>query len=101
MARAMGLKMLNEGFQLSVMNETEPSASDVAAFEASLRDGTAKILFYNSQVADDTTARLLDLARTNNVPVVGVTETMPANETIQSWFGKEIAAVEAALADQP
>lgn len=101
MAAAMGLKMVNEGFQLSVMNETEPSATDVAAFETSLKDGTAKILFYNSQVADDTTARLLDIAKTSNVPVVGVTETMPAGETIQSWFGKEIAAVEAALADLP
>lgn len=101
MAAAMGLDMLNEGFQLSVMNETEPSATDVAAFEASLKDGAAKILFYNSQVADDTTARLLDIARTNHVPVVGVTETMPANETIQSWFAKEIAAVEAALAERP
>lgn len=98
MAAAMGLEMLNGGFQLAVMNETEPSASDVAAFEASLKNGTAKILFYNNQVTDDTTARLLDIARTSNVAVVGVTETMPAGETIQSWFGKEIAAVQAALA---
>jgi len=98
MAAAMGLKMLNEGFQLTVMNETEPSASDVAAFEASLKGGAAKILFYNVQVTDDTTTRLLDIAKAGNITVIGVTETMPEGETIESWFGKQIAAVQAALA---
>ena len=101
MAAAMGLKMVNEGFQFAMMNETEPSASDVAAFETSLKDGTVKILFYNSQVTDDTTARLLGIAKAANVPVVGVTETEPVGETIESWFGQQVAAVRAALAGQP
>jgi zinc/manganese transport system substrate-binding protein len=101
MADAMGLTMLNETFQVAMMNETEPSPSDVAAFEDSLREGAAKILFYNSQVTDDTTIRLLDLAKAGNVPIVGVTETMPAGETIQSWFGKQVASVQVALAGQP
>jgi zinc/manganese transport system substrate-binding protein len=79
------------------MNETEPSASDVAAFEDSLKSGSVKVMFYNSQVTDDTTMRLLDLARLANVPLVGVTETMPAGQTIQSWFAAQLAAVAAAL----
>ena len=33
MAEALGLTMRNERFQLAVMNDTEPSARDVAAFE--------------------------------------------------------------------
>ena len=37
MATALGLKMRNERFQLAVMNNTEPRASDVAAFENDLR----------------------------------------------------------------
>lgn len=101
MASAMGLKMLNEGFQFATMNETEPSASDVAAFEASLRNGTAKILFYNSQVTDETTIRLLEIARASKVPVVGVSETQPAGATIEDWFGAQIATVRSALADHP
>ena len=101
MASAMGLEMLNEGFQFATMNETEPSASDVAAFEASLRNGTAKILFYNSQVTDETTIRLLEIARASKVPVVGVSETQPAGATIEDWFGAQIATVRSALADHP
>ena len=38
MAAALGLTMLNQRFQLAVMNDTEPSARDVAAFEHDLRD---------------------------------------------------------------
>src|SRR5664279_2881468 len=38
MAGALGLKMRNEKFQLAVMNDTEPSARDVAAFEQDLKD---------------------------------------------------------------
>jgi zinc/manganese transport system substrate-binding protein len=79
------------------MNDTEPAPSDVAAFEQSLKDGSAKILFYNSQVTDDTTARLLDLAKASKVPVIGVTETEPVGQTIQSWFAGQIAAVQQVL----
>jgi zinc/manganese transport system substrate-binding protein len=98
MAEAMGLKMLNDSFQIATMNDTEPSPSDVAAFENSLKDGSAKILFYNSQVTDDTTTRLLDLAKAGNVPVIGVTETEPAGQTIETWFAGQIAAVQSSLA---
>jgi len=98
MAGAMGLKMLNDDFQVATMNETEPSASAVAAFETSLKDGSAKILFYNSQVTDETTTRLLALAKAANVPVVGVTETEPAGQSIQTWFAGQIDAVRSALA---
>ncbi|WP_192248840.1 metal ABC transporter solute-binding protein, Zn/Mn family [Mesorhizobium caraganae] len=98
MAEALGLKMLNYDFQVALMNDAEPSATQVAAFENSLKDGSAKILFYNSQVTDEATTRLLDIAKQNKVTVIGVTETEPAGQTIQTWFGGQIDAVQEALA---
>ncbi|MBZ9989548.1 zinc ABC transporter substrate-binding protein [Mesorhizobium sp. BH1-1-5] len=98
MAEALGLKMLNYDFQVALMNDAEPSPTQVAAFEKSLKDGSAKILFYNSQVTDEATTRLLDIAKQNKVTVIGVTETEPAGQTIQSWFGGQIDAVQKALA---
>jgi zinc/manganese transport system substrate-binding protein len=98
MAEALGFKMLNGKFQTAVMNDAEPTPSQVIAFEKSLKDGSAKILFYNSQVTDQATERLLDIARANKVSVIGVTETMPAGQTVQGWFGEQIQAVEKALA---
>ncbi len=98
MAEALGLKMLNYDFQVALMNDAEPSATQVAAFENSLKDGSAKILFYNSQVTDEATTRLLDIAKQNKVTVIGVTETEPAGKTIQTWFGGQIDEVQKALA---
>jgi len=98
MADALGLKMLNYDFQVALMNDAEPSPTQVATFENSLKDGSAKILFYNSQVTDEATTRLLDLAKQNKVTVIGVTETEPAGQTIQTWFGGQIDAVQKALA---
>jgi zinc/manganese transport system substrate-binding protein len=98
MAEALGLKMLNYDFQVALMNDAEPSPTQVAAFENSLKDGSAKILFYNSQVTDEATTRLLDLAKQNKVTVIGVTETEPAGLTIQTWFGGQLEAVQKALA---
>lgn len=100
MAEALGFKMLNYDFQVTVMNDAEPSPTQVAAFENSLKDGSAKILFYNSQVTDEATTRLLNLAKQNKVTVIGVTETEPAGQTIQTWFGGQIESVQKALADR-
>ena len=98
MAAALGLKMRNERFQLSVMNETEPSAHDTAAMEDDLRGRKVKVFFYNNQVTDPLTDRLLKLANAANVPVVGVSETQPAGKTFAEWMLTELDATEKALA---
>lgn len=97
MIQALGLKDHNQAFQIAMMNDTEPSPQSVAGFERSLKDGTVKVLFYNSQVTDATTKRLLGIAKSHKVAVVGVTETMPAGKTIASWFTGQLAEVDHAL----
>ena len=97
MAKALGFTMLNEPFQVAVMNNTEPSASQTAGFEQSLKDGSVKILFYNSQVTDKATERLRQVAQGAHVPIVGVTETEPKGMTVQSWFTGQLGEVNQAL----
>src|SRR5450830_29772 len=98
MAEALGLTMRNQSFQLSMMNDTEPSARDVAAFENDLKEHKVKVLLYNSQVSEKLTLRLLDIAKQAKVPVVGVTETQPANVSFQDWMLSELDALDKALA---
>ena len=97
MAEALGLTMRNQSFQLSMMNDTEPSARDVAAFENDLKEHKVKVLLYNSQVSEKLTLRLLDIAKQAKVPVVGVTETQPANVSFQDWILGELDALDKAL----
>jgi len=98
MAQAIGLKMRNERFQLAVMNDTEPSASDIAAFENDLKNHKVKVMLYNSQASDPAAQRLVRIARDSNVPVVGVTETKPARENYQEWMLDQLNALDRALA---
>jgi len=98
MAQALGLKMRNERFQLAVMNDTEPSASDIAAFENDLKNHKVKVMLYNSQASDPAVQRLVGIARQSNVPVVGVTETKPAGENYQEWMLDQLNVLDRALA---
>jgi zinc/manganese transport system substrate-binding protein len=97
MATALGFKMRNERFQLAVMNNTEPSASDVAAFENDLKAHRVKLLIYNSQATDPVADRMVKIAKASNVPVVGATETEPAGKSYQGWMLSELDAVNQAL----
>ena len=98
MAAALGLTMRNERFQLSVMNDTEPSARDTAAMENDLKNGKVRVFFYNSQVTDPLTDRLLKFANAANIPVVGVSETQPAGKSFAEWMLDQLDATQKALA---
>lgn len=97
MAGALGLTMRNESFQLSIMNDTEPSARDVAAFEQDLKQHKVRVMFYNKQASSKIVQHLVELARANSIPVVGVTETAPPGLSYQDWMLDEINATEKAL----
>jgi zinc/manganese transport system substrate-binding protein len=94
---ALGMQVRNQSFQLAVMNSTEPSASDVAAFETDLKQHRVKLLVYNSQASDPAAERMVNIAKTAHIPVVGATETEPPGKTYQEWMTTELEAVERAL----
>ena len=101
MFMALGMEVRNQSFQLSVMNDTEPSASDIAAFEDDLKTRKAKLLVYNSQASNPVAARMEKLARAAHVPVVGATETEPAGKGYQGWMLGELDAIDRALPKPP
>jgi zinc/manganese transport system substrate-binding protein len=97
MIQALGYEMRNQRFQMSVMNDTEPSASDLAAFQDDLKGRKVKVLIYNNQVTDDMTEGLKTLARQSGIAIVGVTETLPAGMTYQSWMMDELTRLDRAM----
>ena len=94
---ALGMQVRNLPFQLAVMNNTEPSASDIAAFENDLKTHQVKLLIYNAQASDPTAERMEKLAKASHVPVVGATETEPPGKKYQAWMLSELDAVDRAL----
>ena len=99
MTEALGLTMRNERFQRAMTNHTEPSARDIAAFESDIKARRIKLLIYNTQVSEKLPERLRDIAIKANVPVVGVTETMPPGVTFQDWVSSQLDALDKALSE--
>jgi zinc/manganese transport system substrate-binding protein len=97
MAGLLGLKVHDEKFALAVMNNTEPSASEVAGFENDLKGHKVKVMLYNAQASEPAVQRLVQLAKDQKIPVVGVSETEPANSTYQQWMTSQLEALDAAL----
>jgi zinc/manganese transport system substrate-binding protein len=99
MAEALGLTMRNQKFQLSIMNGTEPAASDVVAFERDLKEHKVRVMFYNKQASDKIVQHLVEIARAAKIPVVAVTETQPPDMTFQQWMLSEVGDTGKALAE--
>ncbi len=98
MAQAIGLVVRNPDFQRAVMNDTEPSARDVAAFQDDLEHHRVKALLYNTQATENLTERMRRIAERERIPVVGITETEPPGQRYQAWMASELDALDAALA---
>ncbi len=99
MFEALGMTVRNLPFQRAVMNNTEPSASEIAAFEDTLKTRQVRLLVYNSQASDPVADRMANLARASHVPVLGATETEPPGATYQAWIMATLDAIDRALPD--
>lgn len=97
MARAIGLQLRNPAFQLAIMNDTEPSARDVAAFEDDLRQHKVRVLLYNIQATGTVTQRMQHIAGEAHIPVVGVSEVEPSGMRYQDWMSAQLDALDKAL----
>ena len=97
-AGLIGLKVHNEKFALAVMNNAEPTPSEVAGFENDLKGHKVKVMLYNAQASEPAVQRLVQLAKDNGIPVVGVSETEPPKSTYQAWMLGQLDALDKALA---
>ena len=83
------------------MNNAEPTPSEVAAFENDLKGHKVKAMLYNAQASEPAVQRLVQMAKDNGIPVVGVSETEPPNATYQTWMLGQLDALDKALGQFP
>jgi zinc/manganese transport system substrate-binding protein len=93
MFEALGMQVRNLPFQIAVMNDTEPGASQVAAFESDIKTHQVRLLVYNSQASGPIANRMRKLAQASGIPTVAVTETEPAGTTYQAWMQTQLEAI--------
>ncbi|MGA2874427.1 MAG: zinc ABC transporter substrate-binding protein [Nitrososphaerales archaeon] len=101
MANATGLDVVSPpGFMEAVAEGNDPSAQDVATMENLMQGGnsTVHVLVYNEQTVTPLTQSIKALAAQNQIPTIGVTETIqPPDTTFQVWMGAELIALQDAL----
>jgi zinc/manganese transport system substrate-binding protein len=96
---AAGLRNLApSSFTRPIEQGTEPSASAVSAMTSLATGRRINVLLYNEQAISPITARIRDVAQRAGVPVVAVTETLPAGLTFQRWQLDQVHALQKALA---
>jgi zinc/manganese transport system substrate-binding protein len=87
MAYATGLRLLSPPeFMQAIAEGNDPAAQDIAEFQNQLKGKQVKVLVYNVQTVTPITEQLKSMARDANIPIVGVSETMPVGaQTFQGW----------------
>jgi zinc/manganese transport system substrate-binding protein len=95
----LGLKVLTPfEFQKAIAEGNDPPADTVVEAENQIRQKKIRILIYNEQTVSAITTKAQDDAKAAHIAVVGVTETMPAGETYQTWMLRQLDEVRMALA---
>ena len=86
------------GFARAVEDGTDPSPADTLAMQRLLDDRDINVLLYNVQTVTPVTTQIRSLARQHHIPVVGVSETMPAGvASYQQWQQSQLTALLHAL----
>jgi len=85
------------GFSSAIEDGVDPSPADTYDMDRLLKDRKVRVLLYNAQTVSPVTQQVRQLARQENIPVVAVTETMPAGDSYQSWQLDQLQSLEHAL----
>ncbi|MFT4227883.1 metal ABC transporter solute-binding protein, Zn/Mn family [Micropruina sp.] len=99
MLEAIGLKNKTpDAFSEAIEEDSDVAPAVLRATLKLYSDHAVKLLAYNEQTTGAETEAVLKAAKENNIPVVGVTETLPSGEDYVSWMTKNLDAIGAALA---
>jgi zinc/manganese transport system substrate-binding protein len=99
LAAALNLNLISpEKFMDAVSEGNDPPAQAVVEFQNQITGKQVKVLVYNVQTATAVTTNVRHLAQANDIPVVGVSETLqPETVTFQDWQVSQLIALENAL----
>ena len=96
---SLGFKVGNRDFENAVEKGTDPSPQIIHKMQRALKQRQVAFFVNNQQVSDKLVANMVSLAKKNHVPVLSVTETMPAHLTYQQWMLKQYRQLNQLLAD--
>jgi len=99
LASAAGLNLVSPpAFTQAVADGNDPPTDSVVQFQQQLESGQTKVLVYNEQTVTPLTTSMKTIAAEQNIPIVGVTETIqPPGTSFQVWMNAELLTLQNAL----
>jgi zinc/manganese transport system substrate-binding protein len=99
LAEASGLDLISPlPFIEAVAEGNDPPTASVVTFQQQLASGQVKVLVYNEQTVTPLTTSMKKLAADQDIPVIGITETIqPPGTSFQTWMTAELINLENAL----
>jgi zinc/manganese transport system substrate-binding protein len=99
MAAYLGLDLISPpDFMDAVAEGNDPPAASVATFQQQVQQKQITVLVYNVQTSTNVTNGIRQIAAQQNIPVVGVSETLqPVDATFQDWQLAELITLQNAL----
>ncbi|KRL05529.1 metal ABC transporter solute-binding protein [Liquorilactobacillus oeni] len=89
----MGYRVNNNHFADSVEKGTDPSPSDIRKMQTDITQHKIAFFVRNTQAEDKVVTNLVALCKKNNVPVVNITETLPAHKNYFNWMKSQYQQV--------
>lgn len=86
---AMGYQISNTHFAKSIEEGSDPSPKDIKQMQTAIKKHQIAFFVENTQSDSNIVDNMVKLAHQNNVPVLKVTETLPAGQTYTSWMLKQ------------
>jgi zinc/manganese transport system substrate-binding protein len=90
-----------EGFTSAIEEDADPAPADLAAMLDLINTHQVSALLFNPQTETEVTKRIEDAARQASVPVVTVTETLPAGADYLSWQRQSVEQLAGQLDKAP
>ena len=99
LATPAGLDLISPPeFIQAVAEGNDPSAASVVIFQEQLKSRIPQVLVYNQQTVTPITENIKKSAANNDIPVIGVTETIqPPDTSFQNWMNAELITLQNAL----
>ena len=99
LGNAAGLDVISPpAFMQAVAEGIDPSVQSVIEFQNQIKSKQPAVLVYNEQTVTPLTEGMKKMAAQENIPIVGITETVqPPDASFAQWMDAEVAALQNVL----
>lgn len=90
---ATGFKVANKSFEQAIENGTDPTPQVIQKMHQGIKNKQIAFLVLNTQTESKVVNNLVKLAKQNDIPILKVTETLPAGKTYNQWMLSQYQAL--------